>query len=81
MIQLKPLFHSEASQVAVRLLLLTVGITVLGAMLWILWLVRMYRREQFRRQNNCCLQCGYDLRYATHRCPECGELITHADQL
>ena len=33
------------------------------------------RRRRFRRQNNLCLKCGYDIRASTKQCSECGAVI------
>jgi hypothetical protein len=30
------------------------------------------RRRRWRARHGCCVQCGYDLRASSKRCPECG---------
>jgi hypothetical protein len=60
----------------VRFLLLRVPlwvIAVLAAPLPAVALRQRYRRWRWKRTNRC-LNCGYDLRFTTGRCPECGEL-------
>jgi hypothetical protein len=37
-----------------------------------LTLLRTIVRRRRRKSRGLCLNCGYDLRAATHRCPECG---------
>jgi hypothetical protein len=50
-------------------------VSLLGAVIWITWLVRTVRREQKRSREGLCMKCGYDLRESKERCPECGEPI------
>ncbi len=45
------------------------------ALLWSIAMVRVYRRDGRRQREGLCLRCGYDLRHAADRCPECGETI------
>ena len=33
------------------------------------------RRRRWRARHGCCVQCGYDLRASSERCPECGVAI------
>jgi hypothetical protein len=33
------------------------------------------RRRRWRASHGCCVQCGYDLRASSERCPECGVVI------
>jgi len=33
------------------------------------------KRRRFRREDNLCLKCGYDLRSSSGRCSECGRVI------
>jgi hypothetical protein len=39
---------------------------------WWLWTCR---RQRYRRTHGLCLRCGYDLREAKEKCPECGQQI------
>jgi len=52
------------------------GLAILLAALALLWggvMVHVYRRDARRMREGLCMRCGYDLRQATDRCPECGE--------
>lgn len=44
----------------------------IAALGWGLVMVHLYRRDGRRQREGLCLKCGYDLRRATDRCPECG---------
>jgi len=49
-----------------------------SAVLPLLWLVAFFlrrRRQRRRVLQHICLNCGYDLRASTDKCPECGEPI------
>jgi hypothetical protein len=42
------------------------------ALLPTVMLLRRWNRQRLRRKRGQCLECGYDLRASTDRCPECG---------
>src|SRR4051812_40563684 len=57
------------------------GYTVAVLPLWALFLplaaftiaaFTIHRRQERRAKQNCCLNCGYDMRATPGRCPECG---------
>jgi hypothetical protein len=58
-------------------LILTAGCALPGALVGLLTAFGNYRLalEQYRRKNGRCVRCGYDLRAAEDRCPECGRRI------
>lgn len=45
-------------------------------LLWLFLFIRRRRRLVIRARNGLCLNCGYDLRASTGRCPECGTTIS-----
>jgi hypothetical protein len=47
-----------------------------SAVLPAVWLVRRLRDYLARRRIGQCPACGYDLRFSTERCPECGREVT-----
>jgi hypothetical protein len=67
--------HANPSIIAREALILAGSITLLGGIVWSIWIVRVFRREKRWLQHGLCLRCGYDLRHSNDRCPECGEPI------
>ena len=57
--------------------ILTIGCALPGAAVGLLTAYGNYRLvlEQYRRANGLCIRCGYDLRAAEDRCPECGRRL------
>jgi len=50
-------------------------VSLIGAIIWVTWVIRTYRRELKRMREGLCMHCGYDLRQSKDRCPECGQPI------
>ncbi len=56
-------------------LILAGTVSMLGGLIWAVWIVRAFRRDKRRSKLGLCLRCGYDLSHSNDRCPECGEPI------
>ena len=56
-------------------------LTLFSTIAWIIWMIVMLRRDVVRHREGQCMRCGYDLRFATDRCPECGEAIHRTSKL
>jgi hypothetical protein len=65
----------ELSIAAEWLLVAGGSVSLIGAVIWIIWLTRTIREESKRTREGLCMHCGYDLRHSQDRCPECGEPI------
>ena len=50
-------------------------LTILASTLPCLWMAGRLKRQR-RLRHHLCVECGYDLRASTERCPECGTLIS-----
>jgi len=63
----------------VRYILTTTGIlTLIGGIIWTIWIIRTFRRDLQRHRQGRCMSCGYDLRFCKERCSECGAPIREA---
>ena len=60
------------------------GFTIVVLPLWMIFLppaalgvaaFTLYRRQERRAKQNCCLKCGYNLRATAERRPECGTAV------
>jgi len=53
--------------------LLALALCIPIAWRWMVW--HDHAEDQRRREHGLCRHCGYDVRYSTERCPECGQPI------
>ncbi len=53
-------------------------LTLLAAILPTIWFI-LHRRDRIKRAGKC-KSCGYDLRFSTNTCPECGATIHARDK-
>ena len=51
------------------------GLCFTGVALWKARQRVMARAKRWQGLRGQCLQCGYDLRSSTGRCPECGDIV------
>lgn len=66
----------RAHVVIVPFWFLAIAVTIL--LLLVLRSESRARRRRWRARHGCCVQCGYDLRASSERCPECGVVIPAA---
>jgi uncharacterized paraquat-inducible protein A len=65
----------DLAQIAELLLIAGGSISLIGAVIWGIWLTKTIRTEKRRDRDGLCMKCGYDLRHSQGRCPECGEEV------
>jgi rRNA maturation endonuclease Nob1 len=66
---------SHASTVAYWIIVAT-GIALSSvAVVWTVRVVHIVRRDRRRFREGRCMRCGYDVRFCSDKCPECGEPI------
>jgi hypothetical protein len=67
--------HSSAAHLAEMVVIGAGFLQLVGAVIWITWLIKKYRQEIKRSREGLCMHCGYDLRHSKDKCPECGQTI------